>query len=134
LVADIRRKRNPEQLDIKKWKKNLPSDIKQCRDSTLRSLMAYGDDPSQMATLLKTKIDKESSNEDPTATSLENIIEPLKELRKDSNKMSSLNLFRIILDIDANEIDVSFLLFYNTNITFLRYIFIDESCSLLPFV
>jgi hypothetical protein len=95
--------------------------------------MAYGDDPSQMATLLK-KIDNESSNEDPTATSLDNIIEPLKELRKDSNNMSSLNLFRIILDIDANEIDVSFLLFYNTNITFLRYIFIDESCSLLPFV
>jgi hypothetical protein len=121
LVAKIRREKYPDKFDINQWRTNLPLDVQKCPDSTLRSVMAYGDDPSQMAILLKMKIDKESSNEDRAATSLDNIIEPLIELQKNSNKRPSLNLFRIILDIDANEIDVSFLLFYNINITFLRY-------------
>ncbi len=121
MVAKIRREKYPDKFDINQWRTNLPLDVQKCPDSTLRSVMAYGDDPSQMAILLKMKIDKESSNEDRAATSLDNIIEPLIELQKNSNKRPSLNLFRIILDIDANEIDVSFLLFYNINITFLRY-------------
>ena len=75
--------------------------------------MAYGNDPKELETVIKAKMDKENSSENPTDTSLENIIKPLRQLNKNLNQNSSSNLFQTILAIKDDEIDVSFLILLN---------------------
>ncbi|CAF4223067.1 unnamed protein product, partial [Adineta steineri] len=112
-VSKIRREINPVDLRTQNWINRLPDGFQLCSDSTLRLSMAYGDDPKQVLTILKEKMNKEGSTEDPTDTSLINITEPLEQISKDLKKKSSYNLFRAVLDVGNHEIDRADRMFYS---------------------
>ena len=67
--------------------------------------MVYGDDFGQVQAALKLKIDdikshkNDDSSDSPSKTSLNNIIEPLKELNRDLCKCRQFNLFKAVLDL-----------------------------------
>jgi hypothetical protein len=112
-VSKIRSERNPE-LDCEGWKTKLPPGIDVRHNSILLESMAYGDDPNDVKVVLQAKINKLNSNsdtnknEDPTITSLKNIIEPLRKLKDKKSYPSSFNLFHAVLEIDNDKIAVSF--------------------------
>ncbi|CAF1234668.1 unnamed protein product [Adineta steineri] len=112
-VSRIRREINPRDLHPHYWKDRLPVDLQQCSDSVLRHSMAYGDDPNQVLTILKEKMNKEGSIEDPTDALLINITEPLKQISKNLEKKPSYNLFRAVLDVANHEIDRADRMFYS---------------------
>ncbi|CAF1200057.1 unnamed protein product [Rotaria sordida] len=110
-VANIRRSRNSKQLNAEEWKTYLSQDNNNCPDSILEILMAYGDNPIQVKTVLQKKINEIES---PTDTSLDKIIEPLKKLKKETSDFSaSSNLFNTVLKIDDNKIDRADRIFYS---------------------
>ncbi|CAF4280622.1 unnamed protein product, partial [Adineta steineri] len=112
-VSSIRRDMNPGDLRTKKWINRLPDGFQLCSDSTLRLSMAYGDDPNQVLTILKEKMNKEDSIENPADTSLINITEPLKQINKVLKKKPSYNLFRAVLEVGNHEIDRADRMFYS---------------------
>ncbi len=101
-MAKIRCQRNPSKFEIHEWKKHLPSSIDDCPDSILRESMAYGDTPSQVGPVLQAKLKNFKD------TSIDKIIDPLKKLDGKLSHSSSSDLFRAVLDISDNQIDVSF--------------------------
>ncbi len=103
-VVNIRRKKNSNQCNIKQWKKDLPRDIQNCSDRILRESMAYGNNPSEVKSIIQSKMNSTS----PTDTSLDGIIDPLKNLKKELKRSESPNLFRAIHKIDDSDSEVSF--------------------------
>lgn len=69
--------------------------------------MAYGNDPHTIKSILQTKL----TNKNCTETSLNNIIGPLKNLKKDLDNSGNPNLFRSIRKIDERDINVRFILY-----------------------
>jgi len=107
-VANIRRSANPEQCDFNRWKRNLPRDIQNCSKTVLSASMAYGNDPREVQSIIEMKMNSTNSNKDPTDTSLDNIIGPLKKLKKELDKNKSPNLFNDIRNFDDRDIGVCF--------------------------
>jgi hypothetical protein len=114
-VANIRCDKDPKHLDVDKWRTKLSSDLQNCLPNTLRLLMAYGDDPEQLETVLQLKMKKKEQNDSDhpskncTGTSLDAIKKPLKRLKTDLDSNGSMpTLFQAVLDIKDDEIDVSF--------------------------
>jgi hypothetical protein len=117
-VAHIRRDKDPEHFEVDKWRRKLSSDLQNCTTNTLRLLMAYGNDPKQLETVLQLKMkennqnDSDHSSKNCTGTSLDAIKKPLKRLKTDLDSNGSMpTLFQAVLDIKDDEIDVSFFIF-----------------------
>jgi hypothetical protein len=72
--------------------------------------MAYGNDPQEVKPILQTKMNNLNSNVNPTDTSLHNLIEPLKKLKRELDNSQQPNLFHTIQNIDDRRIHVSFYL------------------------
>jgi hypothetical protein len=89
--------------------------------------MAYAKTPEQIDSIFRAKqkqFNRSTSTHtqrEPTRTSLENIIKPLKQLKDDMEHESLKNLFTAVLAINEDQIDVSFALNLTFKIVFLKY-------------
>ncbi len=106
-VANIRRKKYPDECNFNEWKTNLPRDIQNCPDSILRVSMAYGNDPNEIKSILQTKINNTNSNVNSTDPLLNNIIGPLRRLKEELDNNQKPNLFRAVQNIDNRDINVN---------------------------
>ncbi|CAF0777363.1 unnamed protein product [Rotaria sordida] len=104
-VAKIKRDYDPYQCDIERLKAQLPHDIKNCPDSILRVSMAYGNDPQQIESVIKSKMKIIDSNDNIDAGLLDNIIEPLKLLKKDMERNPIRNIFNAVHNINDHNTD-----------------------------
>jgi hypothetical protein len=107
-VANIRHEKYPDQCDFTQWKRNLPRDIQKCPDSILRVSMAYGNDPQEIKSIIQTKMNQTNLNVNSTDPSLNNIIDPLKRLKRELDNNRQPNLFLAVRNIDDRDINVSF--------------------------
>ena len=105
-VAALRQEANPEQCDINELKARLPRNLRDCPKAILQQSMAYGDNSDEIASIIESKMNDSNGNGNPTDTSLENVIDPLKKLRKDMDKNRTRNLFKEIRQFPDNQIDV----------------------------
>ena len=105
-VAELRCEINPEQCDVEELKRKLPKDLRNCPKSILHQSMAYGNSPDELASIVKSKMNDTNGDENPTDTSLENIVGPLTKLKKDLDKNPARNIFKVIRQFNDDQIDV----------------------------
>ncbi|CAF4532487.1 unnamed protein product [Rotaria sp. Silwood1] len=104
-VAKIRHDNDPNQHDIEELKAQLPRNLQNCSDSILRVSMAYGNDPEQIKPIIQSKMNSINSNDNIDNISLDNIIEPLKMLKKDLERNPLKNIFNAVRNINERNSD-----------------------------
>ena len=77
--------------------------------------MAYGDDLKLLEAVIELKMNSlhksDKSSDSTSTTSLNSIIEPLKQLNRNLCQCRSFNLFKAVLDLPDEKSDVSFFIF-----------------------
>jgi hypothetical protein len=111
-VGKIRCSAHPDQCNFDRWKKDLPRDLRSCSKAVLTASMAYGNNPGEVQSIIETKMNDTNSDGDTTDTSLDNIISPLKRLKKELDRNKSPNLFKSIRDFDNRNINCANRLFF----------------------
>ena len=106
-VANLRCRLNPEQCNFDQWKRKLPRDIQHCSSAVLHASMAYGNSPVEVKSVIQSKMNEKDSDEDPSETSLDNITDPLRMLKRELDKNKSPNLFHTVHGFDNCPVDVS---------------------------
>jgi hypothetical protein len=102
---DARYQLDPVDYSIEKWKQNSSIGVKQSSYDLFQKSMAYAKTPQQIRVIFEEKQEQRKNKPD---TSLENIFEPLNQLREQLQNGNSTSLFGAILKIPNNQIDVSF--------------------------
>ena len=116
-MADIRCHANPAECDINKLKRKLRSNLRDCPKTILQQSMAYGNNIDEIESIIESKMDgADGDDEIPTDTSIENLIDPLKMLKRDLDKTKSPPLFKDVRKFGDNQMDVSACSFSNQSL------------------
>lgn len=108
-VAEIRRSAHLIELDANQLKGKLRSNLRNCSTTIVQQSMAYGSNVDEIEPIVEWKMDNTNDDEDqlPTDTSIENLVEPLKRLKRELDRIKTPALFKDVRKFGADQTDVS---------------------------